>query len=121
MLCILEKAAALRKLFLFSLHQLRGLDLPDLEFEKIQLPLSRCLIQLEGSQLFPSRHIALVQRGHLLPQRTCLVAAEGIQYTKMRTLLQKALMLMLTMNVDQQLCHSAKLSQRHRLIIDLDL
>ena len=40
---------------------------------------------------------------------------------QMRTLLQQALVLMLTVNIDQQFCHGTELCQCHRLIVDLDL
>ena len=57
----------------------------------------------------------------MLPQCRRLITAEGIQNMQMRALLQQALVLMLTVNIDQQLCHGTELCQCHRLIVDLDL
>lgn len=59
-------------------------------------------------------------RSNLRPESRCLPLLEVIQYFEMKAVPKQRLMLMLPMKIDQKLRYTAKLSERHGFVIDLD-
>ena len=107
-----------RKLLLLPRADGRIFDLLDLKPQKIRLPLSRLLIQMEARKLLSEGLIFPVAFLHVSFQIFRFIPGIFVQDLQMLLLMEKGLMLMLSMNVQEKSGDGLKPCGGHRLVVD---